>query len=58
MLPLENIQVQQSEPWLKPKDLVITRRTNTNDVRCVSWVLRHITDPEALDAAVRLPGTI
>ena len=33
-------------------------RTNTNDIRCVSWILRNITDPEAIDAAIRLAGTI
>ena len=69
-IPLENVQVQrseslsalddtrQSEPWVQPKDLAIIRRTNTDDARCVSWVLRNITDPEALDAAIRLAGEI
>jgi hypothetical protein len=56
--PLRNVQVQEPEPWLKPKDLAIIRRANANDVRCVSWILRNITDPEALDAAIRLAGTI
>jgi hypothetical protein len=40
------------------KDLASIRRTNTDDVRCVSWILRSITDPEALDAAIRLAGEI
>jgi len=57
-IPLENIQVHRSESWLKPKDLAIIRRTNANDVRCVSWILRNITDPEALDAAIPLAGEI
>ena len=57
-IPLENVRVHRSEPWLKPKDLAIIRRTNRNDVRCVSWILRNITDPEALDAAIRLAGEI
>jgi len=90
-IPLENIQVQQSElestadnppqpeplstldgvpqpespgrifgpePWLKPKDLSITHRTNADDIRCVSWVIINIADPEALDAAIRLAGEI
>ena len=48
----------QPEPWLKPKELGIIRRTNTSDARCVSWILRNITDPEALDAAIRLAGVI
>ena len=33
-------------------------RTNANDIRCVSWILRNITDREAIDAAIRLAGTI
>ena len=57
-IPLENVQVQRSEPWLKPKDLDTIRETNTNDVRCVSGILRNITDPEALHAAIRLAGEI
>jgi len=43
---------------MKPKDLAIVRRTNADDVRWVSWILRNITNPEALDAAIRLAGTI
>jgi len=58
MIPLENVQVQGSEPWLTPRDLAAIRRTNANDVRCVSWILRSITDSEALDTAIRLAGTI
>ena len=67
-IPLEDVEVQrydppldsapQFEPWLKRKDLDIMRRTNTNDVRCVSWILINITDPEALDTAIRLAGEI
>ena len=55
---LENIEVQGSEPWMTAKDLATTRRTNADDVLCVSWILSNITDPEALDAAVRLAGKI
>ena len=70
MVPLGDLEVQRSEPpptleitpgsepWLRPNDLDILRRTNTNDVRCVSWILRNIMDPEALDTAVRLAGKI
>ena len=57
-IPLEDVEVHQAEPWMTPKDLTSVRRTNTNDVRCVSWILINITDPEALDAAIRLAGTI
>jgi hypothetical protein len=45
-------------PWLTPKDLATIQMTSINDARRVSWILRNITDPEALDAAVRLAGTI
>ena len=34
------------------------RSTNANDVRCISWILWNITDPEALDAAIWLAGTV
>ncbi|KAF9783427.1 hypothetical protein BJ322DRAFT_1070770 [Thelephora terrestris] len=34
------------------------RRQNTDNARCVCWVLRNITDPEAIDAAIRLAGNI
>jgi len=56
--PPESIKVHGPEPWMTPKDLATTRRTNADDVLCVSWILRNITDQEALDAAVRLAGTI
>jgi len=49
---------QEITPWLTTKDLVPYLRNNANDVRCVSWILRNITDPEAIDAAVRLAGTV
>ena len=55
---LRDVQIQEPRRWLKPKDLDVVCRTNNNDVRCVSWILRNITDPEALDAAIRLAGTI
>ena len=55
---LSGIVIQAPKPWLKPEDLDIIRMTNINDARCVSWIIRNITDPEALDAAVRLAGTI
>jgi len=57
-IPLGSVQVQRSELWLNPKELGITLRTNTSDARCVSWILRNITDPEALDAALPVAGEI
>jgi hypothetical protein len=39
-------------------NLEVIRKQNTDNARCVSWVLRNITDPEAIDSAIRLAGTI
>jgi len=47
-----------TSPWLTPTALATLRSINTGDVRCVSWILWNITDPEALDAAIRLAGTV
>jgi len=47
-----------NSPWLTPTALAVLQSTNAGDVRCVSWVLWKITDPEALDAAIRLAGTV
>ena len=44
--------------WLTPTALATLREENTNDAQCVSWVLWNITNPEALDAAIRLVGMI
>ena len=49
---------QEIVPWLGPNDLATIRMKNVYDARCVSWVLRNIADPEALDAAIQLSGTI
>ena len=43
---------------MAPRDLVTLRRRNADDARCVSWILRNITDPEAIDSALRLAGNI
>ena len=34
------------------------RRENVDNARCVGWILRRITDPEAIDSAIRLAGII
>ena len=47
----------EAEPLRVDEGLTISR-TNADDIRCVSWILRNITDREALDAAIRLAGTI
>ena len=40
------------------RNLEAIRRQNTDNADCVCWILQNITDPEALDAAIRLAGTI
>ena len=55
---LDSATPQEINRWLTPKDLATIERTSANDVRCVSWILRNITDQEALDTAIRLAGTI
>ena len=55
---LSDIEIQETNPWLELKELPIIYATHADDARCVSWIIRNITDPEALEAAVRLAGTI
>jgi hypothetical protein len=43
---------------IRVRNLEALRKQNTDNARCVSWVLRNITDPEAIDSAVRLAGII
>jgi len=50
--------IPNTSSWLKPEALATLQSANANDVRCVSWILWNITDPEALDAALRLAGVI
>ena len=39
-------------------DIKRVQQQNRDDAHCVSWVLRNITEPEAIDAAVRLAANI
>jgi hypothetical protein len=43
---------------LPVRNLESIRKQNADNARCVSWVLRNITDPEAIDSAIRLAGAI
>jgi hypothetical protein len=43
---------------VRVRNLEALRKQNTYNARCVSGVLRNITDPEAIDFALRLAGTI
>ena len=40
------------------RNLEILRKQNVDNARCVCWVLRNITDPEAIDSAIRLASAI
>lgn len=57
-IPLTDVQVQQYKPWLRPRELSFIRSANATDVGCVAWILRCFTDPQILNAAIRLAGTI
>jgi len=43
---------------LRVRNLEGIRTQNAANARCVSWILRNITDPEAIDSAIRLAGDI
>ena len=43
---------------LPVRDLEALRRQNLDNAGCVCWILRKITDPEAIDSAIRLAGII
>ena len=43
---------------VRVRNLEAIRRQNADNASCVCWVLRNITDPEAIDSAIRLAGNI
>jgi len=43
---------------LRVRNLEGIRRQNAANARCASWILRNITDPEAIDSVIRLVGDI
>ena len=50
---------QKSVGLLVPvRDLDAHRKQNTDNARCVCWILQKITDPEAIDSAICLAGVI
>ena len=55
--PIRTIQ-HGSRLRVDVQNLERIRRQNMDDPRCVSWVLRNITDPEVIDSAIRLAGAI
>jgi hypothetical protein len=51
--------LQPQDGLLVPvRDIASLRKQNADNARCVRWIIRNITDPEAIDAAIRLAGTI
>ena len=52
--------VPRDSPGLRVRvrDLKGVRKRIANNARCVCWVLRNITDPEVIDSAIGLAGTI
>ena len=40
------------------RNLETLRKRNADNARCVCWILRNITDPEAIDSAIHLAGVI
>jgi len=43
---------------VRVRNLEALQGQNTDNAHCVCWVPRHITDPEAIESAIRLAGTI
>ena len=43
---------------LVPASIDTLSENNSNDARCVCWILWNITDPEAIDSAIQLAGMI
>jgi hypothetical protein len=40
------------------RNIASLRERNADNARCVCWIIRNIADPEAIDSAIRLAGTI
>ena len=45
-------------PVIKEQNLTLPRMANRADARCINWILDRITDPEAINSALRLACTI
>ena len=48
----------QADTKFVPRNLNITWASNADDASCVCWILRSITDPDAMGSAVRLACNI
>jgi len=63
ILPLSNIRADShitavTSPLLTPTALATLQEMNATDIRCVSWILRKIPNPEVFDIAIPHAGTI
>ena len=56
--PPANQNPREPHSWLTLNEISAIQKKNINNLLCVSWVLKEITDPEALEAAVVLAGAI
>jgi hypothetical protein len=56
--PVYTSQLWYLGPILKEQNLYLPRKTNCADARCINWILDRITDPEAINSALRLACTI
>jgi hypothetical protein len=66
LLPIAHEGANNQPHVLQPRDgllipvrnIASLRKWNADNARCVCWTIRNITDPEAIDSAIRLAGTI
>jgi hypothetical protein len=66
LLPMAHEDANDRLHALQPRDglfipvrnIANLRKWNADNARCVCWTIHNITDPEAIDSAVRLAGTI
>lgn len=56
--PVRPVPENDPTPRFHIQDLKSIQQQNGDNARCVSWVLRNITEPEAIDAAIRLAADI
>ena len=60
LLPISIRDLRTRWPGSQDVDLYLgsLRNTNADDAHCVSWILKNVTDQEAVNAALQLAGTV
>jgi hypothetical protein len=66
LLPIVHGDVDNHPHTLQPRDGLLVpvrnitslQERNAANARCVCWIIRNITDPEAIESAIRLAGMI